>query len=405
MSDNIKSARPTSRRRGAPPKTSGLKIRDMFKHQKQGKMDIQLLLIVITLIVFGVVMVFSASAPYATRTQGNPLYYFERDAIFAVIGFVVMIILSRINYRIYKHFALPILALTLLISLFVFIPGIGIEINGAHRWIGVGEFTIMPSDLVKVSGVIYLSAYLTNRKLRENGTFSVLGHVLFIIFIAILPIYFQPNFSAVIVIAASLFLTYLVGGMNLKHLLIFAVIGAVGAAVAFWPYPGNYRLERLLIVFDPMKDPMHTGWQLLQSLFAVSSGGVFGAGFGHSRQKFDYLADEPHNDFIFAVISEELGFVGAFLLILAFCFLIYRALKATKKSQSAFGHLLGSGLTFIIGIQALINIGVSIGLVPPTGITLPFVSYGGSSLIVMCAIAGILLNISRDEARSRHETN
>ncbi len=400
MDAEPRSRRSNARHRGPDAKRKRRGPGQLFQQPRQGKMDLQLLFIVGGLILFGVIMVFSASAPYAARTQGDALYYFERDAIFAVIGFVIMLILSRINYRLYKIFALPILAITLVVCLFVFIPGIGIEINGAHRWIGVGEFTIMPSDLLKVAGIIYLSAYLSNRPLHENGSLNVLGHVLFIIVVAILPIYLQPNFSAVIVITASLFLTYLVGGMNLKHLLVFAILGAIGFAIAFWPHPGNYRLERLLIVFDPLKDPMHTGWQLLQSLYAVSSGGIFGAGFGHSRQKFDYLADEPHNDFIFAVISEELGFIGAFLLILAICFFINRALKATKEAQSSFGRLLGSGLTFIIGIQAMINIGVSIGLVPPTGITLPFISYGGSSLIVMCAIAGILLNISRDVART-----
>ena len=371
------------------------------KRVRPGTIDYSLFAVTVVLILFGVIMVYSASAPYATRITGNPQYYFHRDLFFAGIGLIAMVLFSFISYRLYRKWAFLIYAGAFILCLLVFVPGIGVNINNSRRWIGFGEMTMMPSDLLKLASVIFLSSFLAGQSEAENRSIDSLVKVIALMVVTIVPVYFQPNFSAVMVLALSLFLLYYIGGMNLKHLLIFLLLGAVGAAIAFWPYPGNYRLERLKIVFDPLSDPMHSGWQLLQSLYAVSSGGLFGAGFGQSRQKFDYLADEPHNDFIFSVISEELGFLGALFVILALSFFIYRGLKAAGRAQTTFGRLLGYGLVLIISIQSMVNIGVAIGLVPPTGITLPFISYGGSSLVVMCMIAGILLNISRDGSEEK----
>ncbi len=364
--------------------------------RRTGPPDRTILFCVIALILFGVIMVYSASAPYATKKYGDPQFYFKRDLVYAALAIVMMFIVSRIDYRIYERFAFPIYAFSFLLCLAVFIPGIGASINNSRRWIQIANQTFMPSDILKIGSICFLSYRLTRKPPEQNGTLRMLCWVLGFVLITILPVYFQPNFSAVMVIALSLMFVYFVGGMNLWHLLPMMGFGILGLLYAFWPRPGNYRLERLLIVFNPLKDPQNSGWQLLQSLYAVSSGGLWGVGFGQSRQKFDYLADEPHNDFIFSVISEELGFIGAMCLILAFVYLIWRCLRAANRANSAFGRLFGFGLSFIIAFQAMVNIGVSIGLVPPTGITLPFVSYGGSSLIVMGIIAGILLNISKD---------
>lgn len=375
------------------------KGRKRSEKKQKNSFDRPLFFIVLLLIVFGVLMVFSASAPYAARTQGDPAYYFKRDIVFASIGILIMLVFSKINFRMYKKFAKPIFAFSIFLCLLVYIPGIGKEINNAKRWIGFGSFTFMPSDISKIASIIFLSAYLSKRPLDENGDFKTLLVFLVVILVTVLPIYFQPNFSAVVVIAASLFFLYILGGMKLKYLLLIILMGLLLGLIVFRPYPGNYRLERLLTVLDPLSDPMGSGWQLLQSLYAVSSGGLFGVGFGQSRQKFDYLADEPHNDFIFAVISEELGFIGAALVILAFVYLAYRILKIAQRTQSSFGRLLAYGIMLLISIQAFTNIGVAIGLIPPTGITLPFISYGGSSLVVMCSLIGILLNISRDRVK------
>lgn len=369
---------------------------------KQEGMDRALLFIVCALSLFGVVMVFSASAPYALREYGDPQYFFWRDLAFTGVGLVLMLIVSRINYVHYRKWAGVLFILAYVSTWASFAPGIRAPLNNAYRWIRLFGVTYMPSDGLKLAAITFLVAKLTERPLSQNGTLKTLATVLFFVALTILPVFIQPNFSAVIVITMSLFFVYLIGGMNLWHLLPLSLVGVAFLALAFWPREGNYRLDRLLIVLDPMRDPQGDGWQLLQSLYSVASGGLFGVGYGQSRQKFGYLADEPHNDFIFSVISEELGFVGALMVILAFMFLAYRGVKAAQKANTTFGKLLGYGLTFLISFQAMVNIGVAIGVVPTTGITLPFVSYGGSSLLVMSVIAGILLNISRDAKGSHH---
>ncbi|MBY0584398.1 putative lipid II flippase FtsW [Murdochiella sp. Marseille-P8839] len=363
---------------------------------KQGAMDRFLFLLVLALSFFGVLMVFSASAPYALKQFGDAKYYFLRDLAFTVLGVFVMWVVSHINYRIYRRFALALYIIALFTCVLVWVPGIAYPVNQAHRWIHLGPVTYMPSDGLKIASLILLTTLLTRKPPEKRGDLATLFAVMLFIGFTILPIYIQPNFSAVIVIAAVLLFVYFVYGMNLWHLFPMIGITLAGLAFAFWPREGNYRLERLLTVLDPMRDPTGSGWQLLQSLYAVASGGFFGVGFGRSVQKFDYLADEPHNDFIFAVISEELGFVGALLVIIGFCLLAYRGIVIAKKATTRFGQLLAYGLTFMICFQAMVNIGVAIGLVPTTGITLPFISYGGSSLLVMSVMVGILLNISRD---------
>lgn len=363
---------------------------------QKGSMDRGLVWLIILLSVFGAFMVFSASAPYALKQFGDAKYYFVRDAIFSVLGIIVMFLFSHIDYRLYRRFAMPLYVVALLSCLLVWVPGLKYPINQAHRWIHLGPVTYMPSDGLKITSLILLATMLSDKRPEENGSLRKFITVLLFIGITILPIYLQPNFSAVIVISATLLFTYFVFGMSLWHFLPMLGVATVGLFYAFWPRPGNYRLERLLSVLNPKRDPSGSGWQLLQSLYAVASGGLFGVGYGKSVQKFDYLADEPHNDFIFAVISEELGFFGALLVIAAFCFLAYRGLKIAGKAKTSFGRMLASGLTFLICFQAMVNIGVSIGVIPTTGITLPFISYGGSSLVIMSLMAGILLNISRD---------
>ncbi|MDD7593682.1 MAG: putative lipid II flippase FtsW [Peptoniphilaceae bacterium] len=366
-------------------------------------MDRSLLFVVAALSLFGVIMVFSASAPYALREYGDPQYFFWRDLAFTGVGFVLMLIVSRIDYNHYRKWATVLFVLAYLSTLASFVPGIRAPLNQAYRWIRLFGITYMPSDGLKLASIVFLAAQLTTRPLSKNGTGKTLVAVLLLIGITVIPVAKQPNFSAVIVITASLLFVYLIGGMNLWHLLPLSVLGVAFLTLAFWPREGNYRLDRLLIVLNPMRDPQGDGWQLLQSLYSVASGGLFGVGYGQSRQKFGYLADEPHNDFIFSVISEELGFVGAVTVIAAFMFLAFRGVKAAQHARNPFGKLVGFGLTFLISFQAMVNIGVAIGLVPTTGITLPFVSYGGSSLLVMSVIAGILLNISRDAKGTRYD--
>lgn len=364
--------------------------------RRNGPVDRLLLFTIVGLMIFGCLMVYSASAPYAQSAYGDSRYFLIRNLIFAAVGLCVMLITAQIDYRVYQKHAFGLYLLSFLLCLAVFVPGLGEEINDAHRWISVGPISIMPADYMKIGSVIFLSAFLARSKPEKNGTLGVLFLVLGFVVFSILPIYIQPNFSAVVVVSASLMIVYFLGGMNAKHLLILLALAVVAGIIVFWPYEGNYRLERLLIVFDPHRDPQGDGWQLLQSLYAVASGRFFGVGFGKGSQKFDYLAEEPHNDFIFSVICEELGFLGAMLVIAAFAFIVYRCFRIARDVRTPFGRLLAYGLTGTIAFQSLVNIGVAIGVVPPTGITLPFVSYGGSSLVAMNVIAGILLNMSRD---------
>lgn len=367
--------------------------------KNEGSVDRVLVVLTLGLILFGSIMVFSASAPYAANAHdGNAMYYFFRNLLFAAIGTVVLFLVSRIDYRVYQRHAKLLYGLALLTCVLVFVPHVGQDINDSRRWISIGSFSFMPSDILKIGAIIGLSAYLCTRDLAKNGTLGIFFRVMFFIGMTILPVAMQPNFSAVVVISASLIFIYILGGMRMRHLGIVFLLAIVGLFIAFFPYKGNYRLDRLLAVIDPMKDPLGRGWQLLQSLYAVSSGGLFGVGLGQGRQKFDYLAEEAHNDFIFSVICEELGFVGATLVLLAFVILLVRMARASASAKNNFGKLLGYGITFIVGFQMLVNIGVAIGLVPPTGITLPFISYGGSSLVAMCVMMGIVLNLSRDEA-------
>lgn len=367
------------------------------RQMRKGPMDRVLFTMVVLLMTFGTFMVFSSSAPYAIRRHGNPYYFLKRDLIWSAMGLFVMVFVSFIDYRKYKKYARFFYLFSMILCVLCFVPVISKPTNYAHRWIGTKQITIMPSDLVKISSVLYLSSILTKDSIQKNGSALMFFKVMFFVALTVIPIYIQPNFSAVIVIAFTLLSLYFIGGMNLIALIpMLAVVGG-GLTVAFWPKEGNYRLDRLKIVFDPLKDAKNKGWQLMQSLFAVSTGGLFGVGYGKSRQKFDYLADEPHNDFIFSVISEELGFIGASFFILFYVYMIYRCVKASSQARTPYGRLVGYGLSIVLAFQAMVNIGVSIGLVPPTGITLPFISYGGSSLMAMCTIMGIILNISRDE--------
>lgn len=359
--------------------------------------DKPLLFTVLFLMVFGCLMVFSASGPYAIKEEGDAFYFFKRDIQYCLMGLVVIFIGFSIDYKLYRKHARLLYLLAWVSCLLVFVPHIGLSVNNARRWLNLIVLTYMPSDGLKIASIMLLSADLARPSDGTGRSWKALVSFLLFVAITILPVYFQPNFSAVMVLAVSLTFLYFIGGMRLSQLFPLLGAGLVFLLIAFWPSDENYRLGRVLIVLDPFQDAEGAGWQLIQSLYAVASGGLFGVGFGKSAQKFDYLAAEPHNDFIYSVIAEELGFFGALLVIVLFCYLAYRGLKIAREADSRFGRFLALGLTFVISFQAMVNIGVAIGLIPTTGITLPFVSYGGSSLLVMSFMIGILLNISRQK--------
>ncbi|WP_425539921.1 putative lipid II flippase FtsW [Microaceticoccus formicicus] len=364
------------------------------------KLDIKLLTIVIILLAIGVVMVYSSSWPYAIDIGQKPYYFAQRQLFYALLGFVIMIGASFIDYKIYRKLVLILYPGALLLCLLLFTPLGKSYDTFARRWLAVGPISFMPSDFMKVASIMLMALFLTLKKNSKNDFKTGFLVVIAIIGLSVLPVYLQPNLSTTITITLALGAMYLLSGMNLRYFLVIIPVAIAGGFMLFVGEKNAYRIERIKIFLNPLNDYLDKGWQLSQALFAVSSGGFFGLGLGKSRQKYLYLS-ESHNDFIFAIIAEELGFLGSLFIIFMFLMFIKRGLEISVECGDEFGRLLAAGITMIIGLQALINMGVSFGLIPPTGLVLPFVSYGGTSLVVTMGMVGILLNISKFKTKRR----
>lgn len=363
---------------------------------KKTGFDRSLFLLTILLILIGLVMVYSASWPYAIDLGKQPNTFFVQQSKYAVLGIVLMILISYFPYRWYQKLAIPIYVLSCLLCIAVFTP-LGTSYNTfARRWVELGPISFMPSDLMKFASVA-LMAYFLSKNYRKIPTIKG-GFIPFIIILllTVIPIYKQPNFSTTLVLSATLLLMYFVGGMDRRMWLFVPPMGAMVVVYAFMGESGSYRRDRFFTYLRPLDDFLDKGWQLSQALFAVSTGGFFGLGLGKSRQKFLYLS-EAHNDFIFAIIAEELGFIGCLMIIILYLMFIRRGLSIATRAKDRFGSLLAMGITTIIGLQAFTNIAVAFGLIPPTGLVLPFISFGGTSLLVTMGMTGILLNISRQK--------
>ena len=368
-----------------------LGTRDLPKIEA-GPTDYSLLVAVILLLGLGIVMVFSASAVMAMTNFNDPFYFLKRQAVWALIGLLGMTVLMNFDYWHYKKLAPAIIVLSITLLVAVLLPGIGRISHGARRWIGFGPLTLTPSEPAKMAMVIYL-AYLLSSKGYKIKTFfrGVLPPVLLGLgmFALILQ---QPDLGTGLTVMGSTFIMLFSAGAKIWHLLGLIGMGIPGVFAAI--FMEEYRRERFLAFLDPWADPRGSGYHIIQSLYALGSGGPFGLGLGKSRQKFLYLP-EMHTDFIFAIIGEELGFVGAMLVIILFFFFAWRGYRIAMNAPDGFSCLLSCGLTSMILIQALVNIGVVTGTLPITGIPLPFLSFGGSSLVFTLASVGILLNISR----------
>ncbi len=356
--------------------------------KKTNSVDVGFLSVVIILLVFGLIMVFSASYPSANARYGDGLYFIRRQAIWAVLGVAAMAVTMKTDYRIYRKFAMPIAIATLVLLVLVLASR---PINGARRWLGVGALTIQPSEIAKVAVIIYFAAGLsvTKEKIRQ---FSYLVRYGVMLGVVLLLLILEPHMSVCIIISLVALVMLLVAGANPKHFMIAAlVVIPVAIALAFG---ADYRADRLITYIDPFVDPKGDGWQIIQSLYAIGSGGLFGLGFGNSRQKYMYVS-EPQNDFIFSIVCEELGLVGAFVVIALFAILIWRGIKIAMSAPDTFGSLLVTGIVSLVGIQTFLNIAVVTKMVPTTGIPLPFFSAGGSSLVFLMAAMGMVLNVSR----------
>lgn len=358
---------------------------------KVNKMDYSFLLVVFALLAYGLIMVFSASSATAHYQYGDAYYFIKRQFIWALIGIGIMFIVSRIPYKTIYKYALHIMLVTVVLLLAVLL--IGIEVKGAKRWLGFGPISFQPSEIAKFAIIIFLSRSLSANK-EALKTFKT-GFMPYVIIIGIVAglVFLEPHFSGAMVIGLTGVIIVWAAGAKFSH---FMAIGVVAIPVVILMATGaDYRADRIATFWDPFKDSTGNGWQIVQSLYAIGSGGFFGLGLGQSRQKFLYLP-EPQNDFIFSVICEELGFVGALLVIMLFVILIWKGIKIAINAPDKFSSLVVIGIIGLIAVQAVLNIAVVTSSMPATGMPLPFFSYGGTSLVFILAEMGVVLSISRE---------
>lgn len=363
------------------------------KSSGKGSFDFILFITVIGLVVFGVIMVFSSSYYDALDKQGDAFFYLKRDIIWAIIGSTALIATSLFPYRAYRKMSLLILGLSLVLLVMIFTP-LGLELNNSVRWIKLGPITVMPGEIAKLAVIIFVSSFLSKDPRRvksfKNGVFPMLG--LLAVFSGLIAL--QPNLSTAITVAVIIIGILYVAGLNSAYIAGLAACGVSGIFLLMASNSTGYWLKRITTFMDPFADPKGDGWQVIQSLLAMGSGGLFGVGLGKSIQKTLYLP-EPQNDFIFAIVGEELGFIGCVLLIVAFLILVWRGTHIALTAPDLFGTLLASGITIMVAVQVVLNIAVVTSSMPPTGVSLPFISWGGNSLVIFMIAMGILLNISK----------
>lgn len=357
--------------------------------------DYPLLVIALILVMFGILMVFSASYYYAennTNTQNDALFYFWKQVGGAAMGLVAMIAGMLVDYNKLKKMRFVILGIGFLLMVLVFVPGIGIERNGSRRWVNLFILDLQSIEVLKFALIVFMAGGISiNHEKMKQFKYGMAPYLALLMISAVL-LYLQPNFSAVVTLALVMFVMMLVGGANLFHFGIMGALGIGGGALAM--IATQYRMDRIFAFLDPWKYAGDESYQLVQSLYSIGSGGFFGLGLGNSRQKYLYLP-YMESDCIFAIIVEELGFFGGMLVLLAFGILIWRGVRIALRAPNMFGTMLATGITALIAIQVFINIGVVTGLVPPTGVVLPFISAGRTSLIMFMGCVGILLNISK----------
>lgn len=359
--------------------------------KERGSIDIPFLILVLCLLGFGLVMVSSASYVSAYYKYGDSFYFIKRQVIFAVAGIAAMFFFAFFNYKWFKKHVWLILIVALIMVVLVLIPGIGIKVNGARRWLGIGGFRIQPSELAKFAVIVFLSAYVSinhERMKRFDGLLpavAVLG--VFTLLVAV-----ETHISGAILIFCVGAVMLFIGGMSIRTLLTFGGLGG-GAILCFILFT-DYAKVRLQTWVNPFANPTDEGFQIIQSLYAIGSGGLFGLGLGQSRQKHLYIP-EPQNDYIFSIVCEELGFVGALVVLLLFVLLIWRGYNIAFHMKDKFSMMLVAGIVSRVAIQVIFNIAVVTNAFPSTGISLPFFSYGGTALLVLMAEMGIVLSVSR----------
>ncbi len=354
--------------------------------------DYSILTTVLTILVIGLLMVFSASYYEAGEDYNDPYYFAKRQFVWALIGLVALAYTANFDYWKLRPLAKPLLLLNVLLLVLVAIPGIGEMSRGSRRWIGLGPISFQPSELVKLCLVMYLAHFFASDKSRARDLWK--GILPFLGLIALLAglIMLQPDLGTTVAVAGTGFVLLFLAGCPLGYL--FGMAAAAIPVVGFLIFGEEYRRERFLAFLDPWKDPSGSGWHIIQGLYALGSGGLFGVGFTQSRQKYFYLP-ERHTDFIYAIIGEELGLIGTVTVLVLFALLAWRGYRVALTAPDVHASLLAAGITTMVLLQVIINIGVVTSTLPITGIPLPFISFGGSSLVPSLAGIGILLNISR----------
>lgn len=363
-----------------------------------GQLDFPLLFAIALLCAFGLVMLFSASYYYAQNTAATKydgFFYLKSQAMYLAVGLVAMYVVSRVDYHFFDKIRVFALVGTLALMLLVLIPGLGVDRNGAQRWLKIPgtSFTFQPSELAKFVLIVYMAGFMSRRPQAMKNLTKGVFPMLFIMGAFGLVLLLQKNMSMMVIMMMTGVVMLFLGGAEIKHLLLLAGIAVPILVVAV--LMEEYRISRVLMFMDPWESTEKGAYQLRQALIALGAGGIFGQGLNFSRQKLLFLP-YGESDFIFAIIGEELGFIGCTLLILAYLFIIYRGIRIAMRCKDRFGSLMAAGITAVIGMQAAINIAVATSSIPPTGQTLPFVSAGGTSLMIFLAAAGILLNISRN---------
>ncbi len=359
---------------------------------KKKGMDIPLVIGIVLIALFGVLMIYSSSYIWAEYKFNDPFKYVKNQGLFLIVGLFLMFFISKIDITLYYKKLNVLLFGSILLLILVLIPGIGTVRNGSRSWFGIGSFGIQPSEFSKLVLILFTSKYLIK---NEKNLSSILKGVLPILGMTLLVfglIMLQPDFGTGMIIVMSIIGLLFVGGVNFKFFIRMGILGAIGITILILMAP--YRLKRILSFLDPWSDPLGSGFQIIQSLYAIGPGGLFGQGFLNSRQKHFYLP-EPQTDFIFSIISEEFGFLGVIIVVGLFLFIIYRGFKIARNCEDLFSKYVAFGITFGLSFQAILNLMVVVGLIPVTGVTLPFLSYGGSSLLITLCSMGILLNISK----------
>ncbi|MBE5738173.1 MAG: putative lipid II flippase FtsW [Clostridiales bacterium] len=369
--------------------------------QKTRKLNIVLIVTVVCLCLFGILMIYSASCYSSNVLYGDSFHFVKKQCFGFLMGLGCLVFTARFDYHKYYKLRYWIIATSIILLVLVFVPGIGISANGARRWIGFGSFNLQSSEVAKFGFVIFSACYLS-KNYKKTKTFMGILPILCVGGLICLLVMLEPNMSVTMCIAMVMIIMLIIGGMRWKHIVILAIpaLALVVLLIVIEPY----RLDRLMAFINPWANPKEEGYQLIQSLYSLGAGGFFGVGLFNSRQKYLFLPFSE-SDFIFAIIGEEFGFLGCVILIMVYILIISIGIKIAITSVDRLGTYLASGITSVIAVQMLINIAVVTGSIPPTGIPLPFMSAGGTSLMVFMAAIGILCNVGRSNQESANGFN